>query len=196
VLLQNFKMRGVAALLWCCATILACAQEPAKSSSPGKLPTEISFSCLWWSESQMEGLNPNSPPPKNTEVKLSKWEYSDPIGVPHPDTVDVAVTVHNPTSESLSNLEVEIRMQWKTGPLGKQSAAIWSEPTVVKRQGISVEAGGQQTVRASVDLKKQMDQLDKQKKWPFVLRAVAEVRTPASGVVSQAQADLPIKPGD
>ena len=197
--LKNLQTRGAAALLCCCA-MLACAQEPkpaspASAASAGKLHTEISFLCLWWSESQMEGMNPNSPPPKNTEVKLSKWEYSDPIGVPHPDTVDVAVTVQNPGSEALSNLEVEIRVQWKTGPEGKQSAATWLEPTVLKKQGISVDAGGQQTVRAPVDLKKQMDQLGKQKKWPFALRAIAEVRT-AGAVVSQGQADLPIKPGD
>jgi hypothetical protein len=203
VFLQNFKMRGAAALLCCCATMLACAQEPAKpastasAASPGTLHTDISFLCLWWSESQMEGMNPNSPPPKNTEVKLSKWEYSDPIGVPHPDTVDVAVTVQNRGSAALSNLEVEIRVQWKTGPEKKPSAATWLEPTGLNKQGVSVEAGGQQTVRASVDLKKQMDQLEKQKKWPFALRAIAEVRAAGSAsVASQAQADLPIKPGD
>lgn len=203
MLQQNFKMRGAVALLCCFATMLACAQDPAKSKSSaasasrGKLHTEISFWCLWWSESQMEGLNPNSPPPKTTEVKLSKWEYSDPIGVPHPDTIDVAVTVENPSNETVSNLEVEIRLQWKTGPQRKESAATWLEPTVLKQQGISIEARGQQTVKAPVDLKKQMDQLDKQKKWPFTLRAIAEVRAlGTSNVFSKAQADLPIKPGD
>lgn len=143
----------------------------------------------------MEGLNPNSPPPKNTEVKLSKWEYSDPIGVPHPDTVDLAVTVHNPYANAASNLNVEIRVQWKTGPQGKPSAAIWSEPAVLKQQGLSVDAEGQQIVKAPVDLKKKMDELEKQKKWPFALRVVADVKA-ASAVVSQSQAELPIKAGD
>jgi hypothetical protein len=158
------------------------------------LQTDIAFLCMWWSEAQMEGLNPNSPPPKNTEVKLSKWEYSDPIGVPHPDTLDVAVTVQNPNAAA-SNLDVEIRVQWRTGPQGKPSAATWSEPVVLKHEGLSVEAGGRQTVKVPVDLKKKMDELEKQKKWPFALRAIAGVKA-ASAVVSQAQAELPIKPGD
>lgn len=183
------------AVLLCCSAMLACAQESAKSSPPGKLQTEIAFLCMWWSEAQMEGLNPNSPPPKNTEVKLSKWEYSDPIGVPHPDTFDVAVTVKNPNANAAANLDMEIRVQWKIGPQGKPSAATWSEPGVLKQQGLSVDAGGQQTIKASIDLKKKMDDLEKQKKWPFALRAIADVKAASSGA-SQSEAELPIKPGD
>jgi hypothetical protein len=190
---------GTAVLLCCCAALLACAQDSAKSPPAGKkVSAEIAFTCLWWSESQMEGLNPNSPPPKNTEVKLTKWEYSDPVGVPHPDVIDVLVTLKNPTNEALSNLEVEVGVQWQVGPSRKQSAAAWSERSVQSEQhGIELQAGGEKTVRVTIDLKKKMDELEKQRKWPFALRASAEIRVAgAPSVLSQTHADLPIKPGD
>ncbi len=188
---------GIALL--CCTAMLACAQDSPKSPpADKKVSAEIGFTCLWWSESQMEGLNPNSPPLKNTEVKLTKWEYSDPIGVPHPDLIDVLVTLKNPTNEALSNLGLEIGLQWQVGPSRKQTAATWSERSVLSEQhAIELPAGGEKTVRVTIDLKKKMDELEKQRKWPFALRANAEVRVAgASSVLSRTHADLPIKPGD
>jgi hypothetical protein len=179
--------------------MLACAQNSARPSSADKtLLTNIGFACLWWSESQMEGMNPNSPPPKNTEVKLTKWEYSDPIGVPHPDVVDAVLTLNNQTDAALSNLEVEVTVQWKTGPSRKASAAVWTDRSVLKQvRDVKVEAGAQQTVRVPVDLKKEMDELEKQKKWPFALRVGAEVRrTGVATALSQTRSELPITPGD
>jgi hypothetical protein len=192
-------MQATAGLLCCCATMLACAQNSARPSSADKtLLTNIGFACLWWSESQMEGMNPNSPPPKNTEVKLTKWEYSDPIGVPHPDVVDAVLTLNNQTDAALSNLEVEVTVQWKTGPSRKASAAVWTDRSVLKQvRDVKVEAGAQQTVRVPVDLKKEMDELEKQKKWPFALRVGAEVRrTGVATALSQTRSELPITPGD
>jgi hypothetical protein len=191
---------GTALLLLCCCTAtLGCAQDSPKSPpADKKVSVEIGFTCLWWSESQMEGLNPNAPPPKNTEVKLTKWEYSDPVGVPHPDVIDVLVTLKNPTNEALSNLQVEIGVQWQVGPSRKQAAATWSDRSVLSEQhGIELQAGGEKTVRVTIDLKKKMDELEKQRKWPFALRANAEVRAAgASSALSQTHAALPIKPGD
>src|SRR5215472_4906630 len=74
-------------------SLTACSVPEHREPAAASLQADVSFTCLWWSEAQMEGLNPNSPPPKNTEVKLAKWEYSDPVGVPHPDTIDVVVTL-------------------------------------------------------------------------------------------------------
>lgn len=196
---RHYVMQATAGLLCCCATMLACAQNSARPSSADKtLLTNIGFACLWWSESQMEGMNPNSPPPKNTEVKLTKWEYSDPIGVPHPDVVDAVLTLNNQTDAALSNLEVEVTVQWKTGPSRKASAAVWTDRSVLKQlRDVKVEAGAQQTVRVPVDLKKEMDELEKQKKWPFALRVGAEVRrTGVATALSQTRSELPITPGD
>ena len=194
---RNGMTCGLAILLCCLAVTAAHSQEsapPAKSD----LLAEVSFSCLWWSEAQMEGLNPNSPPPKATETKLTKWEYSDPIGVPHPDVLDVVVTLNNRGRETLTGLEVEIAGELMTGPLGAKASGGWSNRVVLKRfQGINLELGGTQTLRVPVDLKKKMDALEKQKKWPYSLRAIVEVRQPGtSTAIAQTRADLPIKQGD
>lgn len=68
--------------------------------SPTVAQAEISahFECKWWSEDQMENLDPDHPPSKDTTVRLQKWEYSDPIGVPHPDTVSLIVEI--PTEQT------------------------------------------------------------------------------------------------
>jgi hypothetical protein len=118
--------------------------------------------------------------------------------VPHPDVVDAVLTLNNQTDAALSNLEVEVTVQWKTGPSRKASAAVWTDRSVLKQvRDVKVEAGAQQTVRVPVDLKKEMDELEKQKKWPFALRVGAEVRrTGVATALSQTRSELPITPGD
>src|SRR5262245_8658291 len=75
----------------------------SQTAAPPALRADVAFACLWWSEAQMEGLNPNAPPPKRTEVRITKWEYSDPVGVPHPDVVDVVVILANGGNQGVSN---------------------------------------------------------------------------------------------
>ena len=79
------KMLRLVALLWLVATPVL-AQE---------LEAEAEFRTLWWSKEQMVNFNPNRPPPKATEVVIDRWEYSDPVGVPHPDEVAAQITVRN-----------------------------------------------------------------------------------------------------
>jgi len=177
----------------------ACSPAPRQAAPAGAaVRADVSFTCLWWSEAQMEGLNPNAPPPKNTEVKLTKWEYSDPVGVPHPDTVDAVVTLANSGGQALSNLEVEVAGEWKDGPLRDAASAAWSQPAVLQKfQGVSVGPSGSQTVRVPVDLKARMESLEKRQAWPHSLRITATIRAPgAPQPVAQTASELPIRPGD
>jgi hypothetical protein len=162
------------------------------------LHADLSFACKWWSAAQMEGLNPNAPPPKNTEVKIKKWEYSDPIGVPHPDVIEAVLALKNSGSEEITALEIEITGQWQIGPLKTPARALWSGRTLLKKfQGITVGPSGTQTLRAPVDLKTKMDTLYKQGKWPHMLRITATVRRPGmAAAIASSQADLPILPAD
>lgn len=66
--------------------VSAFAARPAAGPATG-VDVQAQFECLWWSEREMSGIDPNRPPPKTTRVRIAKWEYSDPIGVPHPDEV-------------------------------------------------------------------------------------------------------------
>jgi hypothetical protein len=108
-------MRNVLALFLCGVSL---AQAPLVS-------TTITFRCLWWSDQQKNGLNPNHPPPKTTEVTIKRWEYSDPIEVPHPDVLDVVVEVKNISSESLKDVVVEVATNWRVGSMKAEQSAIW-----------------------------------------------------------------------
>ena len=188
------------AMLASVVTILAACSSPGppETAGAGEVRLDLGFSCLWWSPAQMEGMNPNAPPPKNTEVRLSKWEYSDPIGVPHPDVVDVVIILTNSGRQAVSNLEVEVASQWRRGPLQDAARAVWGERAVLKRfQNVSVPAAGSQNLRLPVDLKKMMEALEKEQLWPHSLRVMVSVRLPGQAQpLTQAQAELPMMPGD
>ena len=188
------------ALLASAALVLAAcsaAPRPGTSAAP-EVRADVAFTCLWWSEAQMESLNPNAPPSKNTEVKLTKWEYSDPVGVPHPDSVDVVVTLANSGGQAKSTVEVRVDGEWKEGPLRDASIAAWSEPAVLQEfRGVSLAPSGPETLRTPVNLQAMMDSLAKQQKWPYALRVTVTVLMPGSAQpLAKASAELPIRPGD
>src|SRR5206468_6445886 len=94
----------------------ACAQRPAtQDGETASLAVQVRFTSMWWSDTQMEGLNPNNPPPKNTEVELSRWEYTDPIAVPHPDVVNAVITLVNRGKQPIADLVVVTEGEWKIG---------------------------------------------------------------------------------
>ena len=146
----------------------------------------------------MDGLNPDAPPPKNTEVALTKWEYSDPVGVPHPDVFDIVLTLKNEGPEPVSDLEVEVAGQWKTGPFRRAAGAVWGGRAVLKKAvAISLPPGAERIVRIPVQVQSVMDALDKQRKWPYAFRAAVTVRRPGlPQPLARTQAELPITPGD
>lgn len=53
-----------------------------------------SFYCNWWFENEMDYDINNVPPKKNYRL-INNWEYSDPVAVPHPDTVDFKISIVN-----------------------------------------------------------------------------------------------------
>lgn len=147
----------------------------------------------------MEGLNPNAPPPKNTEVKLTKWEYSDPVGVPHPDVVDAVVTLKAATGEAMSRLRVEVARQWKEGSRSNAAKAVWGPATVIKKlEDVNVPRAGAYTIRVPVDLKSPMDALEKKGNWPYSLRVNVKVFSSEAQqpLLAKATGELPIHPGD
>ena len=189
-------MRGRRMVLKAPLVLLVAAGAALLASPP--LHADLTFVCNWWSEAQMNGLNPNAPPPKNTEVTITKWEYSDPIGVPHPDVIEIVLALQNDGSQPMSGLEIELTGQWRIGPLRTAARAAWTERAALKKfQDVSVGPASTQKLRVPVDLKAKMDPLYKRGRWPHTLRITAVVRQPgAAAPVARAQADLPIRPGD
>jgi hypothetical protein len=146
----------------------------------------------------MEGMNPNAPPPKATDVRITSWEYTDPVGVPHPDVVDVVATIANGGPTPASDLAVVVGGEWKTGPLDAPARARWEGSVPLKTVRLSaIAAGASEVVRVPVDLKARMDALGGDGRWPHALRVSVIVRGPgAATALATARAELPIKPGD
>lgn len=188
----------IALLTFAALVVAACSPASRLAAATPVVQVDVAFTCLWWSDAQMEGLNPNAPPPKNTEVTIKKWEYSDPVGVPHPETVDIVVTLVNTSGEILSNLEVEVSGAWKDGPLHSPARAVWSQPTVLKKfDGVSVGPSEPRTLRVPVEIKSRMDPLYKRGQWPFGFRTTVAVRRQGSTEpLARAVTDLPIIAGD
>jgi hypothetical protein len=171
------------------------AQSPVVSNP--KISGAITFRCLWWSDEQKNGLNPNSPPPKTTEVIIDKWEYSDPIEVPHPDVVDLVVDLRNDSNEPAQNLTVNLSVRWQVGPLRNKSRAVWSRAIRLKRFTIDkLDAQSGQTLRVPVNIEKKMMRLFAKGSWPWTLRARVTISGASGRVLHTVESDLPIIPGD
>jgi hypothetical protein len=184
------------------AIILAasCSSRPPTEERPAaaNLAVRVRFTAMWWSKAQMEGLNPNNPPPKNTEIELTRWEYTDPVGVPHPDTVDVVMTVENRGNAPSPDVTATIEGEWNVGPLDDKAAANWEKATVLaKTDRFRVPAGSTHTSRVPVDLKAIMDKLERDKRWPHALRITVTVdEVGGKPSIARAQVEFPIRRGD
>jgi hypothetical protein len=144
----------------------------------------------------MDGLDPNHPPPKETRVTIKKWEYSDPVGVPHPEVVDLVVQIRNTSSEPASQVAPAVQIQWLEGPQSKKQAAAWSPLTALPAQeAASIPAHESKQFRYPVDVSGKMAQLAKQHGWPWSLRATVTI-TVAGSAAGSTKVELPITPGD
>ena len=175
-----------------------CASPATEAPAAPTLAVHVQFTAMWWSEAQMEGLDPNDPPPKNTEVELTRWEYTDPVGVPHPDIVNILVTVENRGTKPVSDLTVTSEGEWKIGPLEDESHGRWGETVILgKADRLQVPAASTRTIRVPVNLKQMMDALRPQDQWPYVLRVDVSVEQPGvAESLAMAQIDFPIRPGN
>ena len=195
-------MRMSAYLVACAAAAfagcLSCSRPQAEATRPD-LSTEVSYRALWWSLEQMNGMNPNAPPPKTTEVQLGKWEYSDPIGVPHPDVVDVTVVVENHSNQPAINVVIAVGSRWSVGPMKDKVKAAWESDAftpIYRSQVMTIAPHGRQLLKVPVDLAAKMKSLEAAGSWPWALETQAI--TSAAGVATsvKTRAVLPITPGD
>jgi hypothetical protein len=176
---------------------LLCACD-ARNEAPVKLAADVSFRCLWWSPAQMENLNPNAPPPKTTEVTIQKWEYSDPVGVPHPDSVDVVVALKDEGGATKTPVSMTVSGQWRVGPLKNEARAEWTQVQPLKTFDAVALASAQPVIlRVPVDVAGRMSTLEKNGEWPWAFRAIVTVSAPGmQKPLFTREAELPIRPGD
>jgi hypothetical protein len=144
----------------------------------------------------MDGLDPNHPPPKQTRAVITRWEYTDPVGVPHPDVVDLVVEITNKSVSTVNQISAEVQVQWSEGPLDRKSGAAWGSPTMLpKTDSVSFGASESKTFRFPIDVSKKMAELAKHWMWPWALRATVTTML-AGKPVEVHQYKLPITPGD
>lgn len=146
----------------------------------------------------MNGLDPDMPPPKTTEVTIQKWEYSDPITIPHPDALDVVVQITNESNVRAADIFVEIAGAWKVGAFKNGQHAEWAQAQVLEKSGpFTLAPHETKVVRASVNLAQKMTELRRSDNWPFVLRAnVTLSKLGESSPIGASEAELPIIAGD
>ncbi|HRD48051.1 MAG TPA: hypothetical protein PLD30_17015 [Candidatus Competibacteraceae bacterium] len=175
--------------------LLACAYA---EQLPPPLAANITFRCLWWSEAQMEAFNPNSPPPKTTEVTIHKWEYTDPVGVPHPDSVDVVVVLTNEGTAPLTGVVAVIAGQWHISPMKSRAKAVWSRLKPLQTwQSLTVTPGKPTVLRIPVDITTRISELEKRGSWPRMFRASLTVRVEGTDKpLLNREVNLTIRPGD
>ncbi|MCC6365384.1 MAG: hypothetical protein IT165_17865 [Bryobacterales bacterium] len=178
--------------------VLAAAMIMAASAAGGDGPVAVktSFRCLWWSEQQMNGLDPDNPPEKGTEMELRKWEYSDPVGVPHPDVVDVTLEMTNIGARKAVLVETSVR--WRIGPVDESRDAVWSAWAPLGKAEVgAVDFGEGRKVRVPVDLAAKMQALAPLRRWPFALEVQYNVREAGRmRLLAAGTALLPIHAGD
>lgn len=151
--------------------IAALGQQPA---APPKLSAKIEFRCLWWSAEQKRNFNPNQPPPKTTEVVIDRWEYTDPVGVPHPDTVTLHASVRNNSDKPAGPVRMKAEIRWKTGPQLKPAAAQWEPGTIflASLETAPIAPGEQVAMQAPVAIQSKMNSLDKRDWWTHEMEVI------------------------
>jgi hypothetical protein len=158
----------------------------------------LSFKALWWSQAQMQNLNPNAPPPKTEVVELERWEYTDPIGVPHPDSVDAVLTLSTPVHSLSVQVNVQMTGRWKIGARSDREKAMWDQMSFLDvHQTLALSGGETREVRTAIDLAKKMEELSKDERWPWELSVNAIITDSVTAeMLATVSKNLPIRPGD
>ncbi len=175
---------------------LACLPWGQSPSAAGPTDVKLKFQCKWWAPEQMEGMDPNSPPAKETPTVITKWEYSDPVGVPHPDEVDLIAETDN-SSAAIEGAYAVVERRWKVGPLNNQKKAKWERWELSTSSAIKIPAKGEFKI-GSVDIKGKMDPLFKKSRWPFELEIRVTFYSDHTKTkrLTVLKANLPLQSGD
>ena len=139
----------------------------------------------------MANFDPNHPPEKEARVTLKSWEYTDPIGVPHPDFVELVVEVRNESGVPIKSVIPQGKLQWLEGDQSRRTRPAWTVPSPLSvGQPFELAAGERKTIRVAIDLASKMQALETSHRWPWA------ARVSFSGLGQPLQVELPIRPGD
>jgi hypothetical protein len=147
------------------------------------LKIDIAFSGAWWAEGQLEGMDPNNPPPKTTRARLREWDYGDGQWPPHPDVVDVDVTLSGATAAAKTTAEISYQYDIGRGRLSQLQQLV--------KTTVDLSPGGTTSLRGSLRILDDIGRLMRQKLTPNLVKVTVKV-----GGQPPATARLPITVGD
>jgi hypothetical protein len=160
---------------------------------------QTEFKTLWWSEKQMENFDPNHPPPKTTPVTVAKWAYTDPVAVPHPDSITAHVVVRNIGKASAQPFRLVLETRWKEGPARAKKLARWTAAKQLKSFSVGeLKPGADTAFEAPIAIKPRMDALDRRDWWPHEMQLIVTAQPLRAGSKPLARTvrPFPILRGD
>jgi hypothetical protein len=179
---------------------IGCQRQQPSVSEEATPSVAVSFRGLWFSEDEMRRLGQGETAVSPTQdVELEAWEFTDPIGTPHPDVVNVIVRITSPSDAPPRDVRIGVREQWKTGSAEGESTAAWGDPLPERQlDGTSRLASGAITeVRLPVAVGNMVRTLGSKDRYPWRLRVLVELRDASSSrSLVTADKELPIIPGD
>jgi hypothetical protein len=142
------------------AIVLLGVHASALADAPVK--AKIVFSGLWWTRQQVPGMDPDHPPPKETRATITNWDGSDPEWPPHPDIVDVDVTLTGPASAA--KIPVTISYQW----LERRHS---TRPSILVQDTADLSSRSSRPLHATVNVSEYLDQ----EHFPDRLRIIVKI---------------------
>jgi hypothetical protein len=182
-------------------TILLLVRCGRTTPAPPATPAlEVSFHGVWYSQAEMHRIGQGEKNVKPTEtLELKTWEYTDPVGTPHPDIVQVVVRVTNPAAGAARDAYLTLQEQWKIGGAKGEDTASWGEPLPMRRfaEDARLTPGGTSTFSVPIAVGDLVRKLGSHDKYPWRLRVSIQLRDPGSKEpLAATQAELPIIPGE
>lgn len=173
---QSFA-RPFQAMMGALLAIGAVAALAPLSPAAAQIKVEVAFSGLWWGYEQLEGMDMRNPPPMTTRATIKEWDAGDNQWPPHPDMVDVDVTV---AAEVALKEPVEVSYQYEAK--GRLTA-----PKKIVRSLIDLAPGATQVLHGSINVMGYISHLNR----PKFVRVTTRI-----GKRPPVTADLPFVLGD
>lgn len=192
--------RGAAVAVVAAVLVIGCQRPESASSADAAPAIAISFRGVWYSESEMRRLGQGETDVSPTApIELKAWEYTDPIGSPHPDIVEVAIAVTPAADAAAREVRVGLREQWLIGGAEGPSTATWQDPLPPRQldTAVRLSPGTTTDVRMPVAIGDMVRSLGAADRYPWRLRVLVSLDDASSQqALAMAEGELPIIPGD
>jgi hypothetical protein len=149
---QSFARPFQAMMRALLAIVVVAALAPLAPAAE-QIKVDVAFSGLWWGYDQLEGMDMRNPPPMTTRATIKEWDAGDNQWPPHPDTVDVDVTV-----AAGGSLKEPVEVSYQYEAKGRLTA-----PKTIVRSVIDLAPGATQVLHGSINVMGYISHLNRPK---------------------------------